>query len=234
MLGFIRTLLGGRPPSGPAVALRPRDCHCHVLPGVDDGSRDLAESRAMLQLLRAAGVQRVIATPHVFPIRFPNEPEDLRRRFEALVAAVADIPVALELGAEHYLDETLGERIAARRVLAFGPEQYVLFEALATGPVPVDLMPTVQALVDRGYTPLLAHVERYAWLRGPDRDELASDLRAAGCRFQVNGTTDAGHGPRAAALPWLQRHGWIDEVGSDLHRAGPGGTTPHGGPRRRG
>lgn len=233
MLGILRTLLGGRPPAGPTVELRARDCHCHVLPGVDDGSRDLAESRAMLQLLRAAGVRRVIATPHVFPARFPNEPEALRPRFEALLAAVADIPIELELGAEHYLDETLSDRIAGRRVLSFGPERYVLFEALASGPTPVDLMRTVQSLADRGYTPLLAHVERYAWLRGPDRDELAADLRAAGCRFQVNGTADAGHGPRAAALPWLRQHGWIDEVGSDLHRAGPGGMTPHGGATRR-
>lgn len=234
MLPLIHRLL--RRPSGPTIELRPRDCHCHVIPGVDDGSRDLAESRAMLLHLIAAGVRRVIATPHIFPGRFPNEPDLLRRRFDALLHAVADLSVALELGAEHYLDETLGERAAAGRVLAFGPERYVLFECLPGGPVPVDLTPTVHALADRGYTPLLAHVERYAWLRGPERDELAADLRAAGCRFQVNSTAGdrSGHGPRGSTIAWLRDRGWIDEVGSDLHRAPHAETArpDRGGPRR--
>lgn len=209
------------------ILLRPRDCHCHVIPGVDDGSRDLAESRAMLQLLIDAGARTVIATSHIFPGRFPNEPEQLRPRFDALREAVADLAVELELGAEHYLDETLLARVKARRVLAFGPEQYVLFECLPGGPVPVDLMIVVHALADGGYTPLLAHVERYAWLRGPEREELAADLRAAGVRFQVNRTVGAvnrpGPGGRGATLAWLQGRGWIDEVGSDLHRATPEG-----------
>jgi len=213
--------------AGAAIELRPRDCHCHVIPGVDDGSRSLAESRDMLNLLIAAGARRVIATSHIFPARFPNEPELLRPRFAALCEAVVDLPIELELGAEHYLDETLRARVAARRVVEFGPERYVLFECLPGGPLPVDLMAVVHALAAGGYTPLLAHVERYAWLRGPDRDEVAADLRAAGCRFQVNRTVGSvnvpGRGERGAVLAWLQTRGWIDEVGSDLHRATPEG-----------
>jgi tyrosine-protein phosphatase YwqE len=235
MPGFfqrIQQLFTGRAATGTSsesaeIVLRPRDCHCHVIPGVDDGSRDLEESRAMLRLLIDAGARRVIATSHIFPGRFPNEPEQLRPRFDALCAAVADLPVELELGAEHYLDETLHARVLAKRLLAFGPERYVLFECLPGGPVPVDLMAVVYALADGGYTPLLAHVERYAWLRGPDREEIAADLRAAGVRFQVNRTVGAmnrpGHGPRVATLAWVQERGWIDEVGSDLHRATPEG-----------
>lgn len=226
----IRRIFAGREADGAAnatISLRPRDCHCHVLPGVDDGSRDLAESRAMLEILIAAGARQVIATPHMFPGRYPNEPEQLRPRFAALRDAVADLPVELELGAEHYLDDTLHARIVAGRVIAFGPERYVLFECLPSGPAPVDLMTVAHALSDRGYTPLLAHVERYPWLRGPGRDELAADLRAAGVRFQVNRTVGSvnrpGQGARGATLAWLQALGWIDEVGSDLHRATPEG-----------
>lgn len=181
----------------------------------------------MLELLITAGARRVIATPHIFPARFPNEPEQLRPRFAALCDAVADLPVELELGAEHYLDESLRARVLARRVLEFGPERYVLFECLPSGPLPVDLMPVVHTLAARGYTPLLAHVERYQWLRGEERDEIAADLRSAGCRFQVNRTIGSvnqpGHGERGALLAWLQERGWIDEVGSDLHRATPEG-----------
>lgn len=206
------------------IPLRSRDCHCHVIPGVDDGSRCMEESLAMLRLLHEAGAQTVIATPHIFPGRFPNEPEDLRPPFEALVEAKteAGIEVELELGAEHYLDDSLAARIREGRHLSFGAESYVLFET-STGPeTPPDLYPVIHALREGGHTPLLAHVERYRWLRGEEGEEIMADLRAAGVRFQVNRTVGQmnrpGVGRRGIFLARLLELGWVDEVGSDLHR----------------
>lgn len=214
--------------TGP-ILLGERDCHCHVLPGVDDGSRSMAESLAMLRLLVMNGVKTVIATPHIYPGRFDNEPEYLRRRFDLLERASADagLPVQLELGAEHWLDDQLLARIAARRVLAFGIERYVLFETPAGPHLPPLLLPVVHALADAGYTPLCAHVERYAYLRNEGGDQVLEDLRAAGARFQVNRTVGRsnvlGQGARGRFLAQLRACGWIDEVGSDLHRATPEG-----------
>ena len=62
-MGFLRKLWGGRDRS---VVLGARDCHCHVIPGVDDGSRSTDESLAILRLLVGDGVRRVIATPWVY------------------------------------------------------------------------------------------------------------------------------------------------------------------------
>jgi tyrosine-protein phosphatase YwqE len=221
MLSLLRRLFGG---DDGGIRLGPRDCHCHVIPGVDDGSRTMDESMAILRLLANDGVQRVIATPHIYPGRFPNEPEPLRAEFDAVQRArdQAGIAVELELGAEHWLDDSLPGRIADDRVLAFGPERYVLFET-TTGPhAPPRLLEVAHALVDRGYTPLVAHVERYAYLRDDDGVELLEDLRAAGARFQVNRTVGRanrpGHGTRGIFIAKLQERGWIDEVGSDLHR----------------
>jgi len=204
------------------VALRPRDCHTHVIPEVDDGSRGMDESLEMLRMLEAQGARRVIATSHIYPGRFDNEPDDLRRAFDGLLAAVAQdgsIALELELGAEHWLSGAFLDRIEAGTVLAFGPERYVLFETTTGRETPELLMDACFALGDRGFTPLIAHVERYRYLRDDEGLELLEDLRSAGARFQVNRTHGkARPNPRSHFVQHLQERGWVDEVGSDLHR----------------
>jgi protein-tyrosine phosphatase len=216
-------------PSAHEIALRPRDCHCHVIPGVDDGSRDMEMSLAMLRLLATAGAETIVCTSHMYPGKYDNSVATLRPVFDALVerAASAGIGVTLELGAEHYLDDGLPSRVRSGDVIAFGPERYVLFETHTGEHVPRPLLDAVRAIVDCGYTPLLAHVERYAWLRGDEGAELGEDLRAAGTRFQVNRTVGKvnvpGQGSRGRFLATLLERGWVDEVGSDLHRPTPDG-----------
>ena len=211
-----------RRPQDGTVALRPRDCHTHVIPEVDDGSRSMDESLAMLRMLGTQGAKRVIATPHMYPGKFDNEPDGLRRAFDGLVRAAeraGDISVELELGAEHWLDRSLLERVKADTVLSFGSERYVLFETTTGSETPEILMDVCFALSDRGYTPLMAHVERYRYLRGEAGFDLLEDLRAAGARFQVNRTPPKTRAnPRTTFVAKLQARDWIDEVGSDMHR----------------
>ncbi len=206
------------------VAYRPRDCHCHAIWGVDDGARDRDEAVAMLRLLSADGARTIVATPHIHPGRFPNEPDALRPRFDDLCRArdEAGIDVDLVFGAEHFLEATFLDRIEAGAYVAFGPERYVLFET-HTGPtIPPDLDEAVRRLLARGATPLLAHVERYRWARDDEGWEVLADLRAVGVRFQVNRTVGhvnvPGVGGRGRMIARLLEAGWIDEVGSDLHR----------------
>ncbi|MEM6290739.1 MAG: CpsB/CapC family capsule biosynthesis tyrosine phosphatase [Myxococcota bacterium] len=222
MFGLFRKK--ARPSHDGTVALRPRDCHSHVIPGVDDGSRTMDESLQMLRMLGEQGATHVIATPHIYPGRFDNETDPLRRAFDGLQEQAdghGDLPT-LELGAEHYLDDALLPRVEANDLLAFGAERYVLFETPTGSQTPEQLLDVCFALVDRGYTPLMAHVERYRYLRNEAGAELLEDLRAAGAKFQVNRTPaargKARSNPRSAFISTLQARGWVDEVGSDMHR----------------
>ena len=78
------------------------DIHCHVLPGIDDGSRSVEMSLAMLHELKRQGVDKVIATPHFYPTR--NSPEkylaDRQSAYERLIEAVDDGCPEIVLGAE--------------------------------------------------------------------------------------------------------------------------------------
>lgn len=229
MFGFLRKLKGPTSTHGAGLALRERDCHSHILPGIDDGSRTMEESLDMLRLLHDAGARTVVSTSHIYPGRFDNAPELLKSKFADLQQEVelAGIAIDLDLGAEHFLDDSLLARVQRDEVVAFGAERYVLFETPTGGHIPTTLMDVVHTLADRGYTPLMAHVERYGYLRSEEGEELLEDLRAAGAKFQVNRTVGKvnipGKGSRGQLIARLLERGWVDEVGSDLHRATPEG-----------
>jgi protein-tyrosine phosphatase len=198
------------------------DAHCHIVPGIDDGPKDDLGALAMARLLCEMGVRKVVATPHVISDIYPNSTativgavEKLRRLF-----AVSGLAIDVDAGAEYYAEAELLGRIDQRDLLAFGAERYVLFES------PVERQPMVLeeiafSLQSAGYTPLLAHVERYKFLQR-DLDAVAR-LRQIGVRFQVNHPSF--HLPktsrRGEMARWLYVKGLVDVLGTDLHRATP-------------
>lgn len=57
------------------------DTHCHLLPGVDDGPKDLQESEAMLKELYMQGVRKVIVTPHYRKGMFEPDPAQIKKQY---------------------------------------------------------------------------------------------------------------------------------------------------------
>ncbi len=198
------------------------DAHCHILPGIDDGPADDLGALAIARLLCDMGVRRVVATPHVISDVYPNSSDRIRGAVEKLRRLIGESGLAIEVvaGAEYYAENELLSRVDRGDLLAFGAERYVLFES------PVERQPMVLeeiafALVSAGYTPLLAHVERYEFLRR-DPDAVAR-LREIGVRFQVNHPSF--HLPktsrRGEMARWLYIKGLVDVLGTDMHRATP-------------
>ncbi len=136
------------------------DLHCHLLPGIDDGPPDIEGSIAMARRALRAGIETVVATPHVNS-RYPNDPETIAAGIADVRAALAREQLDLEVrpGAEiavSYLAETDTSGIGA---LTLGGGEWLLIEPpFAT--VASGLVTTVQGLLWDGHRVVLAHPER--------------------------------------------------------------------------
>lgn len=196
------------------------DAHCHILPGIDDGPNDERGTLAIARLLIEMGVRRVVATPHVISDVFPNTSATIlkmvRQVRELLVASGLDLDIVA--GAEYYAEPELLGRISRGDLLCFGDARYVLFEAPVER-APMLLEEAVFSLKSSGYTPLLAHAERYRFLQ--ESDETVKRLRSLGARFQVNHPSFLL--PKTSRRGEMARRlyikGLVDMLGTDMHRA---------------
>ncbi len=195
------------------------DFHCHLLPGVDDGVRSLAESREAITGLRALGYHGAVITPHIYAEVFDNTADDLREAFESFREAI-DPGYALRLAAEYHTTDALFGLIEAGDLLylPLAGERLVLaeFPFLMSAPRGIEAL---TALVQAGYRPVLAHVERYRYIQH-DPEPWLERLQALGVWLQCNvGSLVGMHGPapQAFARQLLQRE--LPVIWStDLHR----------------
>ena len=95
------------------------DFHCHILPGVDDGSEDMDMTLEMLDLSYAQGVRRIIATPHYHRGHVENEPEKLREVLKKVQEKAAKKYPDLEicLGNEVFYSDGVIELLRQGKIL---------------------------------------------------------------------------------------------------------------------
>lgn len=193
------------------------DVHCHLLPGVDDGAEDWAESSAMLTQAREEKVSALCVTPHMWPDRYPNRAEALWESFLAWSERASGRGIELHLGSEVHFRPDLAAAWSSGDLLGLGETSaYVLVE------LPLLLCPPgVEDVLYRlrlaGVEPVLAHPERYPYAaRDPDR---LSGIAGAGIPFQLTCASVAGHFGTAiqkASFAFLER-GWVHVMASDAH-----------------
>ena len=92
------------------------DLHSHILPGLDDGARDLTDAVAMARAAVAAGVRTVVATPHAFGARMDVSSQDRDHGLEALRAELVRlaVPLAVVPGFECQVVDGLAAVLAAQ------------------------------------------------------------------------------------------------------------------------
>lgn len=191
------------------------DAHCHVLPGVDDGARNMEESMRLLELAYRQGITSVIATPHDRGDRDFLKCEELRERLQETVRkTLADF--CIYPGSENYYHEELPVRLEGKRASTLAESPCVLVEfhpAVSYG----TMFRGLRRLTGTGYVPVLAHMERYACLR---KEEYLKELLESGCRLQMN--FESLQGSRfSAEVRWCRKQvlaGRIFLMGTDMHR----------------
>ncbi len=194
------------------------DLHLHVLPGIDDGSPSVDESLQILAAHHAAGIRRIIATPHIRADMFPNDQRSIHAAWERLTEAAANRwpDLTLSYAAEHFGDDYLMTLLEKEQILPLF-DRYVLVETSMRSEEPY-FTQVLQAMIDRDWQPVLAHPERYRpWQQRPDK---YAELREMGVIFQVNLLSLGGQYGIAEQMLAAQmiRLGWIGAVGTDLHR----------------
>lgn len=163
------------------------DLHCHILPDIDDGAEDLDESVEMCLTGARTGITAAVLTPHF--ARFDRLDAFLgarEARMEALYEALQEENADFEIytGAEVYLSDAILSAPWNLDALALNGSRYLLTEfPLPTFPVSQGIRQLEEVLM-RGYTPILAHPERYEPFL--ENSGIVNELYEMGVRFQVN------------------------------------------------
>ena len=177
------------------------DLHCHILPGIDDGAKNLDVSMSSIQKEMEDGVVGIVFTPHFHYERITLDAFVQQRKmaYRSVVAQLAErkLPLAVKLGAEVYFTTALASLDLSK--LASAGSRYILIE-FPTSIHPGGIEDTLFAVQNRGYTPILAHVERYPYVT--EDPTLLYRWVSSGALAQINasGLVRSGH-----TAKWLHK-----------------------------
>ncbi|WP_165043854.1 CpsB/CapC family capsule biosynthesis tyrosine phosphatase [Adlercreutzia sp. ZJ138] len=193
-----------------------RDIHCHILPGVDDGAANLAESLAMLEAAKRAGVTSIVCTPHCRDPYFNYEA--MWDAFELLKAHAGGFPLQMGFEVNHSKLMELGLHWAD--YLHFDGSKDFLLELSSRAKASdfVEYERTIYELQGRGYRVIIAHPERYAAIQ---KDvSLARRLAHMGCKLQASADFVRGGrlGREKKPAQALFEQGLYSYIASDAHR----------------
>lgn len=194
------------------------DIHCHVLPGIDDGSPDVDTSVQLVERMHSWGINRIIASPHITDITFPNTPDTIGKAFADLKAALAaaQCPVKLSHSAENRIDDLFLKNFADGTLFTMPGKLLLLENSFIQEPWDLDrLLFEVQV---KGYQPILVHPERYSYYYS--RHSRYQAIHATGTMFQINLLSLTGYYGKTEKkeAEWLAENGMVDFIGTDLHR----------------
>lgn len=193
------------------------DFHTHILPGMDDGSRSLEQSVAMLREAKSQGVEWIVATPHFYPEdesveSFLERREKAEAALRKEMAKHEDLPQVV-VGAEVYYFTGISDSDILQK-LTIGDSRYVMVEP-PLSPWPERVFRELEGIVlQQGLIPIVAHIDRY--VRPFRTYKIPERLSAMPLLVQASGEFFLDKRTKNMALRML-RKGQIHLLGSDAH-----------------
>jgi protein-tyrosine phosphatase len=194
------------------------DIHSHILPGIDDGSPDIDTSVELVKGLMDLGFRRSVATPHIISDMYRNTPETIRAARDILREELKrrSIDFQVDAAAEYLMDEIFFEKIEKGEALLCIKDKIILTE-FGWGAMPENPKQMSFSIITSGYTPILAHPERYSYFQ--NNFKAYHFMQDLGFLLQVNLSSLTGYyGPGAMkAAKYIIKNNLCSFLGTDLH-----------------
>ena len=190
------------------------DIHSHILPNIDDGSRSLNETIHILKEAQKAGFTKIISTSHYIDGYYEANEEQRTKLLKEIKENFQGIE--LYLGNEIYITNQMTDLLSEKKASTINNSKYVLFE-LPMNTKAMDVKEVVFRLMEKGYVPIIAHPERYEYVK--ENIEYVRELADMGVLFQSNyGSSIGMYGKKAQKTQKkLLEEGLIQFFGSDVH-----------------
>jgi len=195
------------------------DLHCHLLPGIDDGARDLDTALEMARIAVDDGITLSACTPHIYPGVFENTADGIKQAVEALRGHLqaADIPLEITYGADIQMVPELAQGLQSQSMPTIHGGRYFLFEP-PHHVAPNHFSDILFEVLVHGYVPIITHPERLTWL---DEEHYPWFVEAAnkGAWLQITGGALTGRFGKRARY-WSERFlgdGLVRILATDAH-----------------
>lgn len=196
------------------------DMHSHLLPGLDDGLKEVEKSVEFIKDLKTLGYQKLICTPHILSDLYPNSAKTILPKLDLVRKALKDagVDMKMEAAAEYMIDHDFSQLVSSSKKedLLTIKGDYILVEMSYLQASPV-FEQTIFDLRMLGLTPILAHPERYSYYH--TQFEQYERFKELGCKLQVNLLSlSGGYGPQVKkTAEKLFKSELVDLVGTDMH-----------------
>ena len=197
------------------------DMHCHILPSLDDGAKDMEKTREMLQIAYEEGIRRIIATPHSFASKRSASSGTIRKTISEIEKQMEEWGFYIKIypGNEIYYRSGVEELLEQNVICTLADSNYVLVEFDPMTEYSY-LRDGILKLDSYGYIPILAHVERYECLF--EKKERLQRVKDHGGFIQVNASSFQGgmFDEMAKRARYIMKNDLLDFVGTDAHSTG--------------